>query len=148
MKKYIKIVIVLLVVLILTGCEDKKTALNQKQITDKLYKLEFFVDDNTKLMEDSTMRTALSAYNSKYQIEYYIFKDEKRAKEAFQDNKKYFDNNGKKGKEKTKKNYSKYVQELSDTYNVLTRVDNTLLYISSNIEYKSNIKKVLKELNY
>ena len=148
MKKYIKIVIVLLVVLILTGCGDKKTALNQKQITDKLYKLEFFVDDNTKLMEDSTTRTALSAYNSKYQIEYYIFKDEKRAKEAFQDNKKYFDNNGKKGKEKTKENYSKYVQELSDTYNVLTRVDNTLLYISSNIEYKSDIKKVLKELNY
>ena len=148
MKKYIKIVIVLLVVLILTGCGAKKTALNQKQITDKLYKLEFFVDDNTKLMEDSTMRTALSAYNSKYQIEYYIFKDEKRAKEAFQDNKKYFDNNGKKGKEKTKENYSKYVQELSDTYNVLTRVDNTLLYISSNIEYKSDIKKVLKELNY
>lgn len=148
MKKFLKTVIILLFVCFSIGCSGNKEALNQKQITNKLSEMEFFVDDNTKLMEDKTIKTALSAHNGKYQIEYYIFKDAKRAEEAYNSNKKYFENNKKNGKEKKKDNYASYVQELSDTYNVLTKIDNTLIYASINIEYKKDLKKVLKNLNY
>lgn len=148
MKKFLKIIIILLFICFSVGCSENKKALTKKQITNKLSSMEFYVDDNTKLMEDSTIKTALSAYNGKYQIEYYIFKDKNRAEEAYSSNKKYFENNKKNGKEKKKDNYTKYTQELTDTYNVLTRVDNTLLYMSTNIEYKREVKNILKEINY
>ena len=148
MKKYIKILSIILIVIVATACGKVKEKLNDKQFTEKISNLAFVVTDNTSMIEDETIKSSYSAHNGKYQIEFYIFKDKKRAEEAYQSNKKYFENNGKKGKEKRKDTYSKYMQELSDTYNVLIRVDDTLLYSSINIDYKKELNKVLKELNY
>ena len=148
MKKYIKLLSLVLIVFLITACGEEKVKLDTKRFTEKISNLEFVVSDNTKLIEDKTIKGAYSAHNGKYQIEFYIFKDEKRAKEAYTSNKKYLENNKKKGKEKEDNTYSKYVQELTDTYNVLTRVEDTLIYASVNIEYKKDLKKVLKELNY
>lgn len=148
MKKYIKVLSILLMLIILTACSSEKVSLNKKQFSEKISNLGFIVSDNTSFMEDDTIRTSISAHNGKYQIEYYIFKDKKRAEEAYESNKKYFEGNKKKGKEEKAETYTKYVQELSDTYNTLERVDNTLFYASINVEYKKDLKKVLKELNY
>lgn len=150
MKKYFKVISIICIIFLLTACNSEKTVLTEKQLMDKLSEFSFIVSDNKKFIEDDSMKAIYTANNGKYQIEYYVFKDEKRAKEAYESNKQYFQNSSKKekGKEKIGDTYSKYTQELSDTYNVLTRVDNTLLYASINIGYKKELKKILKELNY
>lgn len=148
MKKYIKILIIVSLVIFLTACSGPKKPLDKNTAMDLLANEGFVVSDNVSYMEDKTIKTALSGHNGKYQIEYYIFDSEKRAKEAYNGNKKSFDANEKKAKEKKKDAYNKYTQELTDTYNVLVRVDNTLIYASINIEYKKDLNKVLKELNY
>ena len=148
MKKYIKILIILPIVILLTACGKPKEALNKNNAMDLLSNNGFVVSDNVNYMEDKTVKTAFSAHNGKYQVEFYIFDSEKRAKEAYKGNKKTFDANGKKAKEEKNDVYNKYIQELTDTYNVLTQIDNTLFYASVNIEYKKDINKVLKELNY
>lgn len=148
MKKYIKILIIVPLVILLTACGAEKKPLDKNAAMDLLSNEGFIVSDNVGYMEDKTIKTALSAHNGKYQIEYYIFDSKKRAKEAYEGNKKSFNANGKKAKEEKKETYNKYTQELTDTYNVLTHVDNTLIYASINIEYKKDLKKVLKELNY
>lgn len=147
MRNIFKILGFSLVLILISGCGDKK-ALNKGQITDKLSEEGFLITDITDRMEDKTILSVLVANNSDYNIEYYSFKDEKTAKEAYKNNKKAFENYKNNGKETKKETYNKYKQELSDTYNLLVQVDNTLIYASVNIEYKNDLNKVLKNIGY
>lgn len=147
MKKISKVLIICFIAILLSGCTEKK-ALNETMITDKLSNEGFIISDLTNLMEDDDILKVIVANNSKYSIEYYKFEDDKKAKEAYKNNKSMFQNKKENGKEKKDETYEKYTQELSDTYNSLTRVGNTLIYASVNIEYKNDLKKVLKNINY
>lgn len=147
MKKVFRILIFSFVLILVCGCDDKK-ALNKVQITDELSKEGFLITDITDRMEDKSISSVLIATNEDYNIEYYAFKDEKIAKEAYKNNKIAFENYKKNGKETKKETYKKYKQELSDTYNLLIQVDNTLIYASVNIEYKSDLNKVLDNIGY
>lgn len=147
MKKIIKLLIILPLLFVLTGCQDKKV-LNADEITKKMGELGFLVSDGTEMFEDEDIIKVLSFNNGKYQIEYHEYKTEEKAKESYKGNKNYFDLETKKGKETSEKNYDKYVQSTKEEYHALTRVGNTFIYVSANVEYKSEIDKVLKELNY
>ena len=61
---------------------------------------------------------------------------------TFEESKKY------KGEKKSKDNYDKYIQKTDDYYNSVIRIDNTLLYVSINIDYKNDVKKVINKLGY
>lgn len=147
MVKALKFLIFSFVLILICGCSDKK-ALDKEQITTKLSNEGFIVSDITLQMEDENVTCVLVANNSKYNIEYYRFKDKKLATEAYENNKKAFEKYKSNGKETQKDTYKKYTQELSDTYNSLTVIDNTLIYASINIEYKSDLKSVLKNIGY
>ncbi len=147
MKTFKKIFILLLAAIILTAC-SKKEPLKSEEAISILSSNGFIVTDVTNQMEDDRINYVGSANNGKFQIEYYIFSQEADAKKAYESNKESFENNKTKGKEKKDETYQKYTQELSDTYNVLTRVGNTLLYSSVNIEYKKDLNKVIKAMGY
>ena len=99
-------------------------------------------------MEDKNIKSVITANNGKYQIEFFTFNSKKNAKEAYNTNVKSFLANKNVKKEKNEDNYDKFTQELSDTYNVVIRLDNTLLYSSINLEYKNDLNKIIKKLNY
>jgi len=149
MKKSIKVLIAFVLIVLLSGCGAKK-GLSKKEINNKLFGLGFDIYDVTDKIEDKSVKTVLSAnYKGKYQIEYYAFDNEDSAEKAFKSNKnELIKSNGDKGKTKSGSNYDRYIQQLSDKYIVVTRVDNTLVYVFSNIDYKKDIKKVLKKINY
>lgn len=147
MKKTYKILALILILLLVCGC-DKKQSLNKEEITNELSSNGFIITDITDRMEDDNITAVLVANNSKYSIEYYRFKDNKSASESFKNNKKLFENYSRNGKEKTKDNYNTYTQEIENKYNLLIRVDNTLIYASINNEYKSDLNKVLKNIGY
>ena len=46
------------------------------------------------------------------------------------------------------KKYDKFVVETNNKYKVLTRVENTVLYINIDSKYKENVNKVIKNLGY
>lgn len=147
MKKITKIFVLIIMVVLLSACGEK-TALKSEELVSILSNNGFIVNDVTDQMEDSSVTYVASANNGKFQIEYYVFETKKQAKAAYTNNKKSFETNKTEGKETSGDTYNKYVQELSDTYNVITRVDNTLLYASVNIEYKGTLKNVIKDLGY
>ena len=147
MKNVFKICSLMLVFFMLCACAPKK-ALTTNEVSNVLEKHGFLLNDETSLMEDKTIKYVGSANNGKFQIEYYVFNNEKDAIEAYQNNKKSFESNKVKGKEKSKDVYNKYTQKLDDTYNVIIRVENTLLYSSINIEYKKDLNKIINDLNY
>lgn len=148
MKKVLTVVMIFVCLVTLTGC-GKKVALSNEKMTSKLNELGFDVKDITDSMEDSNVNVVKTANNGKYQIEYYIFKSQETAKKAYDSNKKMLSASKKyKGKADNKDNYNKYVQETDSSYNSIIRIDNTLVYVSVNIDYKKNVKKVLNELGY
>lgn len=147
MKRFFKIFVFIFMALMLSACGNKK-ALTPREITIKLFNNSFSVTDVTSQMEDKSISYVASANNGRFQIEYYVFVNEEDAKKAYKNNKESFESYKTKGKEKAKESYEKYTQQLSDTYNLIIRVDNTLLYSSVNIEYKRDLNKVIKELGY
>lgn len=147
MKRFLSIFIMMLIVFILSACGNKK-ALSKSEISNKLSHNGFIITDVTNQIEDSNISYVSSANNNKFQLEYYVFVDENMAKKAYESNKESFEENKTKGKEKNNGTYQKYTQQLSDTYNLISRVDNTLIYSSVNIEYKKDLNKIIKELGY
>ncbi len=148
MKKILKFLVVIAILVTLCGC-GKKEALTDKELKDKLSNMGFNLHDITDSMEDSNISVVRTANNRKYQIEYYVFKSADTAKTAYENNMKMFEENKKyKGKKKSNDNYNKYIQKTDDYYNVITRIDNTLIYVSVNIDYKNDVNKVLNKLGY
>ena len=100
-------------------------------------------------MEDKDIKSIISANNGKFQVEFTVYNNEDGAKKLYDVNKKYFENSNKtKGSEVSSDGYIKYVQKLSDTYNVIEKVGNSVLYVSTSIEYKNEVKDIIKKLGY
>lgn len=148
MRKTLKIIVAVMVVFILTACGTKK-ALSDDELKTELTQIGFDVNEITSSIEDSNISVVRTANNGKYQIEYYVFKSEETAKAAYENNVKMFSSNKKYvGKETNDDNYNKYVQETDDYYNVITRVKDTLVYVSVGVDHKRDVKKVLNKLGY
>lgn len=148
MRNLSKVLLVLVALLTLTACGAKEeiSANNFKSIMEKE---DFYVTDISDDMEDSNISKVYTANNKEFQMEFYVFKTEETAKEAFNSNKKMFNENKEyKGKEKNEDTYDEYIQETGDYYNVLKRVGKTLLYASVNVDYKGDVKSAINKLGY
>ncbi len=148
MKRIFTCVILVMCVLVLCACGNKKVISNE-DLTSKLTQMGFDVNDITDVMEDTNIKTVKTANNRMYQIDYYVFKSDELAKKAYSSNVEMFEKNKKnKGNKKSKENYDKYEQTTNDYYNVVSRIDNTLIYVSVNVSHKKDVKKVLRKLNF
>lgn len=147
MKKSLKLILCVCFVILLCGC-GKKEAVESKNLNSSLTSLGYTVSDVTNEIEDENIVNITVANNGKIQIDYYKFKSEDLAKKAYKNNKKSFINlSDTKYSEKNKDTYDEFTQELTDKYNYLIRVGDTLIYSSTNIEYKKDLKDALKKLN-
>lgn len=124
MKKVLYFVFLIITIFSITACYKVKE-LSKEQIKDVLVNNKFNVDNLSSKMEDDNIKVVYVASNGKYSIEYYLFNEEKNAKEAFNGNIKTFNNNKIKGNIVSKDNYDNYTQKLSDTYNSVTRIVKT-----------------------
>ena len=109
----------------------------------------FYVTDISDEMEDTNISNVYTANNKELQIEFYVFKSNDIAKQAYESNKDMFvQNKDYEGKEKSDDDYNEYTQETEDYYNVLKRVGKTLLYASVNVDYKGDVKSAINKLGY
>lgn len=148
MKKILIILTMICALFVMSACGNKEVLSDSKMVT-KLKEEGFNVNDITDAMEDSSIKVVRTANNRKYQFEYYIFKSEETAKNAYENNSELFKQNEEfKGTEKHGDNYDEYVQQTDDYYNKVVRVDATLVYVSVNVDYKSDVNKVLNKLGF
>lgn len=122
-----------------------KTTLEEKEFN--------VIDANSKLSSVSQINQLYLAIESdyNYQIEFYELTDEESAKTVYDNNKNKF--------EETKgdtsactsvdgKNWSKYTLTSDGKYMVVSRVANTIVYLSVKDQYSDEIKDILKEIGY
>lgn len=89
--------------------------------------------------------------DNKYQIEFYTLSDDEKAKYFYNTNKEIFEKSKSSATSQTStqmKNYSKYTLNTDGKYKVISRINNTAIYINVDDEYKNIVKELLKEIGY
>lgn len=148
MKSLARVLLVLAILLTLTAC-GKKEEITANDFNQIMREEGFYVTDISDEMEDTNISNVYTANNKEFQIEFYVFKSNDIAKQAYESNKDMFvQNKDYEGKEKSDDDYNEYTQETEDYYNVLKRVGKTLLYASVNVDYKGDVKSAINKLGY
>lgn len=89
--------------------------------------------------------------NGEYQIEFYKMSDKENAVMFYEHNKSVFESSKSSSSAQTNndmKNYSKYTLQSNNKYMVISRIEDTVVYVNVDSKYKDNIKDILKEIGY
>ena len=151
-KRFLSITMVSIALLfLLTGCGNKtvKTTEEFRQIAQAH---DYTVADVSGQYADyEHIIEATVAKKDDYQIDFYVIDGVENATILFNNNKQIFENS--KGSSSSKVtsnigNYSSYALNSNGKYNYICRVENTLVYINVDEEYKDEVKAIIKELGY
>lgn len=150
MKKFL--LLMFSVLILFTGCNKKKN-MDGENFKSYMEKKGYSIHNVYKQYSSELVTSALIALNDKasYQIEFLEFKSEDYAKNSFQANRTLFRENKKdddKEESVSKDNHSKYTLITDDMYYVISRKDNTLIYLTVDGSYKEDIDEILKDLGY
>lgn len=89
--------------------------------------------------------------DGEYQIEFYKMSDKEDATMFYEHNKSVFESSKSSSSAQTNndmKNYSKYTLQSNNKYMVISRIEDTVVYVNVDSKYKDNIKDILKEIGY
>lgn len=89
--------------------------------------------------------------SSEYQIEFYELSNSDYASSFYNNNKSIFEKSKSSSNVETSissGNNSKYTLTTNRKYKVVSRIDNTIIYVNADEGFKTEIKDLLKELGY
>ena len=150
-KKILLVLLYLCFVLTLGGC-GKKTVLTTEQFKNVTEQRQMTTADvSSQYSSYEYVKEATVATNGNYQIEFYVLDNEENAGKMFDINYNSFESY--KGttsaySEYNLSNYHTYSLATNGKYYYIARVDNTLLYVNAEDEYKEEIKTIVKNLGY
>ncbi len=153
MKKYIKLSLLLVVLLLLTACGLTKNAITVDEFKEKAdAKGLIVVDVKEQFAEYDHIETAtVAASNKGWQIEHYTLSNNKEASKMFNKNLKIFEaSKGSSSKQNNIEigNYRKFELETNGKYQVIIKSKNIFIYVDTYNEHKDEIKDFIKELGY
>lgn len=144
MKKLFKVLSLVLVLLLFSGCKRNIEKLSYTDFNEYFSNKSGYDIVDTTSNYDITTRRFLEAGEGNFQIFYIEFDNEKNADNYLE--KIYIKD--KNNKVKKYKNYT-YIKSNKKTYLRLYKVDNVIVYgKTTNKKYKRQMKKVLKDLGY
>lgn len=152
-KKFVLGVVCVLLIFMATGCGNK-TVMSSADFKTNMENKDYVVEDATSQFEAyDYVSQVYVAVNSgfTYQIEFYELSDTDSAVSFFNNNQSIFeDSKGSVSSESSVSmgNYSKYTLTTDGMYKVLSRVDNTVIYVNVNDEYKEEVQTILEEFGY
>lgn len=162
MKKITKIAIIISVIIavvvlgtvLMFAFAQNKTPITAEDFKNKMEEKEYIIGDaSEQFAEYGYINKSYIAANKDYtyQIEFYEILDSEYASSFFNLNKQVFEE--RKGNIVTEtnvnlKNYSVYTLSTDNKYRVLSRIDNTVIYVNVDKQYKDEVKGILDELGY
>ena len=156
------LVIVLVVILILAiilgivfvSLNKEKTSISANDFKSSMQGKGYIIQDATSQFSsyDYIEQVYLAISNEySYQIEFYVLSDEAYATSFYNNNKSNFESSKGDVAAETNaslKNYSKYTLSSNNKYSVVSRIDNTVIYLNVDSSYKDTVKDLLDELGY
>lgn len=164
MNKAVKIVLIVLLILSILGAigigfvvkmiNKEKEAIDVSKFTTIMERRGYYLTDVYSQYEEyGYIKNAYVASSKDYtfQIEFYELSDEAYAVSFYNNNKDIFESmkaNVTSGTNTSGKNYAKYTLTSAGKYMVVSRIDNTVVYVNVEENYKNNVTDILKELGY
>lgn len=149
------IVVLLIAAVISTGVylvvkfiNVEKEALTAKEFVSIMEENDFEVGEVTDQFEDADIEVeeAYVAVGDDYQIEFYTFEDEENAEMFFKVNKAKFDEDSASSRVSLNgKNFTSFSITTDGEYRFVERVDETVIYLDVDEEYKDEVKELVKE---
>ena len=149
------IVVLLIAAVISTGVylvvkfvNVEKEALTAKEFISIMEEQDFLVGEVTDQFEDADIEVekAYVAFGDDYQIEFYTFEDEENAEMFFKVNKAKFDEDSASSRVSLNgKNFTSFSITVDGEYRFVERVDETVIYLDVDEEYKNEVKELVKE---
>lgn len=160
MKKLLIVIgIIILVLMIVIGSaifiwlNKEKTPILAEDFYSIMEKKGYTMTDATSQFDQYTnyIKKAYIAQNTDYQIEFYELSSEENAISMYNTNKSRFESQKSDSSSYatvSMKNYSTYALTTNGKYKYISRIDNTMIYLDVDEEYKDTIKKLIKEIGY
>lgn len=149
-----KVLILIVLTILLTACGVKKEALDEDEFIIIMKKEGFnIVNVENQFEQYGYFEDAYIAIdpNSNYQIEFYELEDDNYAKRFYENNKQKFESQ-KSGKNvssyKELINTGKYTLTTEESYKVVSRIEDTVVYLDVDKKYKEEVNNILKKLGY
>ncbi len=150
LKKLSLFLLVILLCVSLVGCGEK-VAKTPEEFNDFMESKDFTVADSTLFAQTVvTAKTVLTALNDNYEIEFYELNCNDTSKEFYNLNKEAFLNEESSNTttEITGSNFDYFDMTNDSGFRMTSRIDNTVIYCYTEVEYKDEVKKLIKEFGY
>lgn len=160
MKKTVIIVtVIVLIFLALIGIvfinlNKEKVSITASDFKNSMEQKGYIITDaNSQFSQYDYVKQVYVASSGDYsfQIEFYELSDENYAIDFYNNNTSRFEESKGNASSKTSvswKNYSKYTLSSNGKYMVVSRINNTAIYIDVDDKYKDTVKDILNELGY
>ena len=160
MKKGILIIVVLIMLFVALGCtiisvlKKEKVSITMQEFKTIMEKKGFNIGDATSQYSSYGYIDNASIGmrdDGAYQIEFYTLNDDESAIYFYNTNKTIFENSKSGATSQTTSelsNYSKYTLKCNDEYKVVSRINNTVVYVNVEDAYEGEVKDILKEIGY
>lgn len=161
MKKKLLIVLFCFIVVcsicLLTGCSTKKNSISSEEFKSKMEEKGYTLIEATdqfptaEYLKKVYLACDVENQSINYQIEFYEFSDDDNAVKFFNQNKAIFEESKSSSSIETSTsigNNAKYTLTANSKYKVLSRINNTVIFVDVDSKYKDTVNDVLKELGY
>ncbi len=151
MKRVMKFIFIFLILLSITGCAPKKNKLDPEAFKTAMKEEGFNVKDaSSEMIYDYIVQIYLAA-GTNYNIEYYNIRNNDFAAGFYKNNVEAIEKlnyDDEKATIDEDSNYAKYTIILDNKYKVVSRVDNTVIFINAPSRYKEDIDIILNKIGY
>lgn len=149
----IAVVIVGIFLVLFNSLNKEKTPITADTFNTIMTEKGYVMTDTTSQFAQygSLMIKSYAAQKSGYQIEFYELSNEENAISMYNTNKAKFESqkaNASTSATASMNNYATYALTTNGKYKYVSRIDNTLIYIDANTDYKNSIQSVVKEMGY
>jgi hypothetical protein len=149
-KRILGVLLVVSMVLVLCGC-SKKEAITADDFKSKMEDLGYKITDATGQFKGQPVDSVQLALKDDYKIEFYVLPSVELAQSSFTENKSKIENintSFSTTKSLEIKNFSYYTRTTGTIYYVVSRVDNTFIYVAAKAEYKDEISDIVSKFGY
>ncbi len=152
--KNLKILCLLIMAILLTACGSSKKPISDDEFKNVMNENDYYVENVLNDFSDySYIKGAYIAIKNgkNYQIEFYELENNYYAKSFYDINKEIFEasqTNNSIYKNIDLNDTNKYTLINEDSYKVISRIENTVIYVDVNKKYMDDINSILKKLKY
>jgi len=155
MKKSFFFLPIVITLVVLIGCQSSRTPITANEFTVKAETVGYTIQDAANQFPEGSVENYLIAFKGTdtidYKIEFAVLPTVEQTINAYAENRNTFES--KKGTASVYSsvsmgNYSYYTLTTDNKYYVISRIENTFIYVDVSAEYKDEIVKFLQDIGY